>query len=227
VFLVLLPAALAGSLLVPDVPTLPRVVGSLALPAIAAWFFSQIGRDMGYRRQASLWSRWGGSPTVQLLRHRNASTNPEIRRRYHERLRVLEPSLLLPTKEQELGDPLAADHAYDAAARFLIAQTRDRTRFPLIFKENTNYGFRRNLWGMKPVGLPIALLATAGCLALQFLLPATPATPTTGWWVATGVTVTLALFWIFWITPSWVRIPAQAYAERLLEACDQLEPKSR
>jgi len=37
------------------------------------------------------------------------------------------------------------------------------------------------------------------------------------------VNLALMLCWAAWVTPSWVRIPAQAYAERLLEACNQLK----
>lgn len=225
VFLVLLPAVLAGSLLIPGVPTLSRVAGSFALPVLVGWFFAQIGRDMGYRRQPSLWAHWGGAPSVQLLRHRNTAVNPHIRRRRHERLRVLDPSLLLPTSEEETADPEAADLLYEAATRFLIGETRERARFPLILKENTNYGFRRNLWGMKSVGLPLAVLALTSCLALQVVATA-GGPPTPEWWLAACVSAALVFFWLFWITRSWVLIPAQAYAERLLEACDQLDPKT-
>jgi hypothetical protein len=37
-------------------------------------------------------------------------------------------------------------------------------------------------------------------------------------------TIDLALIfvWAFWLTPSWVRIPAEAFAERLLSSCESL-----
>lgn len=226
VFLVLLPVALAASVWFPNTPILPRISAVLGVPAVLAWLLSQLGRDMGYRRQPGLWTRWGGAPTTQLLRHRNPDANPELRLHYHDCLKALQPSLTLPTAEDEERDPQRADHAYEAATRFLITKTRDKTRFPLIFKENTNYGFRRNLWGMKPIGLPVALLGTAACVAPIWLRPEDFPSVELNWWLATGTSAALCLCWIFWFTPSWVRIAAQAYAERLLEACDQIESKA-
>ena len=223
VFLVLLPIALAASVWFPDTSILPRISAVLGVPAVLAWLLSQIGRDMGSRRQQGLWARWGGAPTTQLLRHRNPDANPELRRHYHDSLRALQPSLMLPTADEEARDPQRADHAYEAATRLLINKTRDKARFPLIFKENTNYGFRRNLWGMKPIGLPVALLGTAACVAPIWSRRGVYLSVELDWWLATGISAALCLCWIFWFTPSWVRIAAQAYAERLLESCNQIE----
>ena len=40
----------------------------------------------------------------------------------------------------------------------------------------------------------------------------------------------LLCFWVFWVRRAWVRIPAQAYAERIMEAALRLagpaEPKA-
>ena len=36
--------------------------------------------------------------------------------------------------------------------------TRDTSRFPLVFAENANYGFRRNLWGLRPIGTGVAVV---------------------------------------------------------------------
>jgi hypothetical protein len=40
--------------------------------------------------------------------------------------------------------------------------------------------------------------------------------------VTAGIDLLLLLGWLLVFTPAWVRIPAEAYAERLLEACDTL-----
>jgi len=162
VFVVLLPIGMAASVWLPGAALLPEAITSIGVPAVLAWLLAQLGRVSS--RQPQLWARWGGAPTTQLLRHRNPSGNAELRRHYHERLRALEPSLALPSAEDEGRDPVGADRAYEAATRLLIARTRDRKRFPLVFKENVNYGYRRNLWGMKPIGVTIAILGVAVCI---------------------------------------------------------------
>jgi hypothetical protein len=57
-------------------------------------------------------------------------------------------------------DPSKADAAYDSAVRSLLEQRR-RPSDRLVFSENCNYGFVRNLVGLKPIGLAAALLTLA------------------------------------------------------------------
>ena len=222
VFVVLLPLGMLVSVWLPGARMLPEALASLGVPAVLAWLLAQLGRMSS--RQPALWARWGGSPTTQMLRHRNADANPELRRHYHARIAALSPSLAMPTAEDEARDPAHADEVYEAATRLLIARTRDRKRFPLVFNENVYYGYRRNLWAMKPIGVTIALLSLAGCL-WPIVASHTPVIKVKAdWWVSTAICAGLVLVWLAWVTPAWVRIAAQAYAERLLEACDQLGP---
>ncbi len=226
VFVVIFPLALTVSLWAPGLALIGRLAGMFLVPFGVAMLMSQIGRDLGKRREPGLWGKWGGAPTTQLLRHRNDKVNPVIRERYHKRLAALQPDIRLPTAEEEAGDAARADHTYEACVRDLITRARDRKQFPLLFGENVNYGFRRNLWGMKPFGALFSLAGLAAC-ALYFWL----------YWesfrlfsaeAAAGGAINLALllFWLFWVTPSWVRIAGDAYAERLLETCEELQGKS-
>jgi hypothetical protein len=202
--------------------SLEGTIGALlAGPIAISMFLGEFGRDRGYRKQGQLWASWGGAPTTQLLRHRNADVNPLIRARYHSKLRLLLPDLEVPTSEEEQRDPAAADHVYEACARFLIGRTRDRKQFSLIFKENVSYGFRRNLWGLKALGLSLALV---GLFALALRAWLELPVISTDVVVGSVLTFVVILVWIFVVTPDWVRIPAEAYAARLLESCDQLEP---
>ncbi|MFZ0986501.1 MAG: hypothetical protein WAN27_02050 [Xanthobacteraceae bacterium] len=41
--------------------------------------------------------------------------------------------------------------------------------------------------------------------------------------VATAMVWVLAAIWMFVVTPSWVRLPADAYGAQLLAACDVLD----
>ena len=95
--------------------------------------------------------------------------------------------------------------------------------FGLLFRESISYGFRRNLWGLKPIGLPIALAcacASTAALAYNYVALHEPLPPQVV--IVAAVTWIFALLWIAWITRSWVRITADAYGRQLLAACDTL-----
>jgi len=223
VFVALLPVGIVTALWLPNFLFVERLAGALTAPFGLAMLLSQIGRDRGYRNQPLLWGRWGGAPTTQLLRHRTSDSNPILLKRYHDKLRLLQPDVNIPSAEEETRDPDHADHVYSACVKYLISQTRDRSRFPLVYKENVNYGFRRNLWGLKPFGLALSLLSlTAAILRFGFVWK-TPAAFSAELIASAVLSLALFMFWMLWVTPSWVLIPATAYAERLLECCEQLE----
>jgi hypothetical protein len=65
----------------------------------------------------------------------------------------------IPSVDEENATPDIVDQTYEVYAKSLIAKTRNRSEFSLIFEENCNYGFRRNLLGMKTVGIIISALS--------------------------------------------------------------------
>jgi hypothetical protein len=133
------------------------------------------------------------------------------------------PELKIPSLQEEKDYPEKADEIFDSCTRFLINKTRDKKKFPLIFEENCNYGFRRNLWGLKTLGIVTSSLGTIttsiivilGIMTQNFTFQPVSL-------ICLLINISLLLVWIFWLTSDWVRIPAEAYAERLLAACDEL-----
>lgn len=146
-----------------------------------------------------------------------------MRGRWHSRLAELFPDVTLPSEAEESADPAAADDVYEACTKRLIALTRDQKKFGLLFVENAAYGFRRNLWGMKPLGVVLASAALSSCLARIALHAANKeAIPVAV--VGCGAAAVVLLFiWLFVVTPKWVRERADAYSERLMEAVEVLE----
>lgn len=199
------------------------LTGWSALWGLIVWsggtaLMAQVGRDWGLKKQRKLFQMWGGKPTTRLLRHRDVR-NKEILVRRHRKLEELMPNLQIPSPEEEQANPSAADEVYENCATFLREKTRDRKKFRLVFEENCNYGFRRNLWGMKPLGI---LLAIIGCAAvgILFIVKGFSTSPLA---IACGFgNMLLLLGWVLVFTPKWVRIPAEAYGERLLESCENL-----
>jgi hypothetical protein len=181
---------------------------------------AELGRERGKNREPELFRSWGGKPSTQLLRHRD-NANEVLLSRRHKKLAALIPGQHLPTVAEESENPALADKAYDSCVAFLLEKTRDQKAFSLLFEENCSYGFRRNLWGMKPIGIFIsfaAVLAIVSGLAMRVLTPQ-PLVVICG-----CLTLLISLIWILVIRPTWIKTVAFSYAERLLAACDVLEP---
>ena len=202
-------------------------MGAVAGPLSAVGFtllLAQFGRDFGSKKQPYLYNLWGGKPTTAKLRHRDGRLNPYTLARYHAKAAALlgKPA---PIVEQERENPDLADLVYEAYGDLLRELTRDRKTYPLIFQELVNYGFRRNLWGMKAIGIAIATLSIALQVGLaMFALLGKGRQPGAGDMAFLLVDVFMLGCW-FLITPNWVRIAAEAYADRLLAASEYLDPK--
>lgn len=199
-----------------------------------AVLLTEVGRERGRQRQQNLWASWGGAPTTRLLRFREA-TNRTILIRWRKAIEAL-TGRELPTEEDEAQDPYGADAEYDAAAAYLIEATRDSSRFPLVLAENISYGFRRNLWGLKPFGVTIAAFGAVASGLLVLLAVGVP--PDEGWiqaLVADPTSVTLSrltsaafsvivtIVWIVVVTRNWVKSAGDAYALRLWSSLDLMD----
>lgn len=220
--LVSLPLALAVMSAFSDFSSLQFLVGIAAYFGFTA-LIAQFGRDEGKRLEPWLFEQWGGRPTTQLLRHRDSHLDVHTKTRYHAALSALLPLQSMPTATAEASDPRSADAAYDSCVLYLRDRTRDKTAFPLVYAENVNYGFRRNLWGMKKAGLLISVCALVATALIAFLRPQS-GMPLASPVAASVINACMLVWWLMRIKPSWVRVPAFAYAERLLATCDTLSP---
>jgi hypothetical protein len=197
---------------------LASALSALGFTALLA----RLARDVGKSKEDVLRFAWGGMPTTIALRIRHSWIDRQTLARWRQNLTSLVPDMKLPSEEEEQQKPKAADEAYETCCRYLREVTRDKTRFPLVFAENVNYGFRRNLWGMKPAGLILSVVGFFCCVAAIFA-------PAAGWDTSLGISLagsavnaTLLVLWFLRISPAWVRVAADAYAERLLGASEIL-----
>jgi len=184
-------------------------------------FLAQAGRDLGKRKEKLLFEMWGGKPTTRLLRHRDNTLNALTKARYHTKLQALLPDLAIPRTGQESADPDHADKVYDSCTNYLIERTRKGEENHLIRAENINYGYRRNLWAMKPAGLTLAVVGVL-CCSLKILSSAQSGELLVVPFAAAAVSTALAAWWAIRINPSWVHLAGEEYARRLLERCDTL-----
>lgn len=156
--LVVLPVGLALVAWFPDKFLGWTLTVSVATTCGLTALVAQIARDQGKRKEPKLFDLWGGSPTTRRLRHRHTTLDWISLARCHS---ALETALGLPapTPNEELADPATADALYEAFVRHSRNATRDTKNHRLVFAENVNYGFRRNVWGMRPAGITLACSA--------------------------------------------------------------------
>jgi hypothetical protein len=203
-------------------PLMAGVVGSAIASCGGVMLMAQFARDAGKKGEQKLFALWDGKPTTRMLRHRSVD-NPQILSRRHKKLKAIMKLSRLPSPNEEAKDPKAADQIYESCVGVLREMTRNVKQFGLVFEENCNYGFRRNLWGLKRIGLSGALMGLFVCLGV-FLHDwyASPGHRSMLYVLPIFVNAALSLIWVVGITPSWVRYAAEAYAERLLETTERL-----
>lgn len=193
-------------------------LGGILVACGAPFLAAQWGRTAGRRKEPVLFQRWGGSPTVRLLRFASGEAVATVDHRHADVARAT--GVELPTRAEEYADPARADAVYGNAIAALRELTRDKAAFPLVFGENVGYGFRRNLWGRKSFGLAVSGLTTIVSLAVlvvsatqgaehRFAMPA-------GFSLAYAVVA--CLVWWRMVTEDWVKQSAEAYAQRLIES---------
>jgi hypothetical protein len=222
-FIMLLPIALAVMAWAPEARWPVFSALGIGVTGALSFFLTELVRDQGKAKEPALWASWGGAPTTQLLRHRSKDVNPNLRKKWHGQLAKL-AGKPLPNPASEAKAPDKADQAYEAAIFELREQNRTRELGLLTLKENISYGFRRNLWAMKPAGLTIALVATfASVLATYVKIRRAQMADIDVSLGALVPNVILLVWWLLRINPSWIRPIAVAYAERLLGTLSLIE----
>lgn len=220
-FLVALPVAMLATGLGLNSSMLLGAISGPLTAAGLAFLLAQLSRDAGVRRQQVLFASWGGKPSITKLRHRDTTLNLHTRSRYHATAEEL-LGRPMPTPDEEATNPGAADLLYEAYSNLLLERTRDTKKFRLLFEELVHYGFRRNLFAMKTVGVVVSLV----CAVVEILLVSHAFRAYGRIDVLNFVFVALDLFlllcWLTLISEGWVKRAGEAYAERLLAASENL-----
>ena len=218
-FIVIFPLVLGAVALFPNIVTGWSFLGSLFGVFGLTMLFSELGRDLGKKKEGILFKQWGGRPSEAMLSHEKTNLDIHTLDRYHKKLSTLLSQTKLPTKEEEIRDQSRAFEIYTTCVSFLIGRTRDIKKYPLLFNENVSYGFRRNLWAMKAAAIIIAIIGIAICFGV-FLAGIVNGNFVALPFVGVLVNVSLLVWWIFRITPDWVHIVSITYAKTLLSVLD-------
>ena len=214
-----LPASLLALALAPALPSaaaLGSVIVASGLPILAMHF----ARSSGKRLESKLYSDWGGRPTTALLRFSGAGNRTQVQRRHALLQRLVGASPTMPTAAAERSAPRKADDIYDTAVGALREATRDKLKFNLVFAELCDYGYRRNLVGLKPVGLALTVLSLLGAAGLHVFTPGL--VPALDLGLIAVVDLAMVIWWLAGATQNWVKESAYAYAETLMAALEKI-----
>lgn len=194
------------------------------------FLLSDAARRRGKMKEKDLWDKWGGIPSTQVLRFSDETFDNVSTTRYHQ---ILSQKIMqkFPSENDENRNPQNADEIYTSAGNYLRSATRDKRKYPLIFTDNITYGFRRNGYGLKKIGITISLL----CLVWIFLRigmdiwhvrisssDSIESMLNFGEWTTIGVSICMIFVWLFVFTEQSVREAAFSYAKNLISACESL-----
>lgn len=207
--------------------TILRSIGTLIIGCGGAFLLSQLARDAGKKGEKQLFVKWGGLPSVAIFRHRDTRLDSITKARYHKKMAALVKETKVPSAENEQTAPVAADQIYTAWSTYLRANTRNTKKYTLLFQELVNYGYRRNLWGMRSIGIIISGLSCAVSVLWIYLQYQTTGAVSNEIIVALIFAIVFFNLWIFQFTEDWVYVPAYAYAERLVETIETFVVKPK
>lgn len=226
--LALLPIVVMLLSLYKDRLTALGAIFSALLACGALFLLSDAARQLGKKREKALWRKWGGTPTTQVLRHRDGTFDSVSKSRYHSTLGAA-LGMPFPTKAEEEANPELADELYSSANNLLRNATRDTKLFSLLFKDNVSYGFRRNGYGLRWLGLSISavsivwVLIRHGMNTLLLKVGEAP-NPEAIFSGEEGMSLIVAgvmlVVWLTYFTESTVRDAAFSYAQKLIESCE-------
>jgi hypothetical protein len=203
------PVFLLGVLAVPEYRLL-SIIGLVAGTGLL-FLLATIVRTLGRSSERRLVSRWGGMPTTRLLRYSDATNLSLLERRRAALERIL--GYPLPNADSEARDSSAADDEYTAATRHLVSVVRRHAELcPRVQDENINYGFLRNLLGLKPIAFGVLAAVYLADIYFVGWFPSAAAA-----YASLCINGAMTLVWAFYVRPRRVFEAANIYAERLFE----------
>jgi hypothetical protein len=200
-----------------------RVAVIAVLGVAMLYVLAHVVRALGKRAEKRLLARWGGLPTTRWLLWSDTTLDPTSKKRYRDYL--ASKGLQMPSPQDEITNPHGTRERLASAVTWL-RNNRRGDAYRILHAENAAYGFRRNLYGSKVLGMSLA--AICACVDVGFASVALPRPiPLMGAFAAVApeirVGLLVALVWLvawMFVTPAWVRESAELYAKALLETCD-------
>ncbi len=220
VILTIVPIVIIGCVYSLSFKSYYQIMTSFGITTALYFLFSQLGRDKGKAIEKEIWSEWGGAPTTQILRYSNDIIDKHTKEKYHSKLKKLTDIGNELNEEFERKSQKEADEIYQSWTKYLISKTRDTKKYNLLFQENINYGFRRNLLGLKIIAISIIILLMIGSFFLSFVANGNTISFSYDLMLSELILMLILIFWLIIVNEKWIKSVAFAYAERLMETID-------
>lgn len=189
---------------------------------ISLFFLGKLVREGGRKAQNKLLQKWGSFPTTLYLSHLNNKIDIKTKKRYHDYLNKNIQGLELPSQDEEIKNPKCSQGKYESAVKWLLENTRDTKKFPLLYQDNINYGFSRNMLGIKPLGIVISIISLALDFYLLYSLNYQSITEVNiNIIISIVISFAIIIIWIFFVKEKWVKSTSAAYARTLLSTCEK------
>lgn len=158
----------------------------------------------------------GALPAQRMLHPDDYTLDAITKSRYQKYLSTKIEGLSFDKDASNLNDTC------NTAINWLISQTRDSNNFPIIKEELINFGFSKNLYGVKPFGITISsILTIIEFLLIYFQYKLTINIFDTSCLIVSAIiSICFLLMWIFVVNKNWVIENGKKYAISLLSACD-------
>lgn len=182
--------------------------------------FADLARNLGKKAERKL-----GTRATPEFWFRDDGTIDSVSKDRYRSFVASKLDVKAPSAEDEISDPAYAKQFYLSAGNWLRDQTRDHKKFRILADELFTYGFRRNLFGLKPVALSLNAIVLGLCLIATTLpLPVElPALQSSGRLVTAIIAVILhSAFMIFAVNKEGVREASRAYGIQLILSCETL-----
>ena len=210
----LLPALLSCAVILPGLTALgsgyigwvPSLSLGGALAVVGAVGLAYGASAAGRHFEKRLWPRWPhDAPTHRWLHPEDAHCSQQQRRRWFEAIgKVVHLDI---AEAAASGDRCELELVINDAVRELRHRFRHTNEIGLLDTHNEDYGFARNLAGLRVFWLPVSAVSGGISWATYFV---------TGNGLALGVASSLVLvlaLLLFFILPGYVRQRADRYAE--------------
>lgn len=202
------PALTAGALIHELSAWYSAVGAAVGVEFLAAIVLGQYARARGRTAEDSLWASWGGPPTTRWLRPTDTTYSDHQKSKWRGAIKRL-TGMAIPASIAEGASEARVDQMISEATRQLRYVLRNQPKAAILQSHNEDYGFARNLYGIRFLWVAFSVICVAAsCIA--FYLGLKPFTA-----MIVSVAVLVASLLVATELPSYVRRCADRYAESL------------
>jgi len=198
---------------------LSNAIASIAI-LVLLFAIADLARARGRAIESGLYDQQGGKPSIVMFRRNDPTIDDALKERYRQFL-AGKLGVTAPTATQEQADQATADAFYEQCGVWLRQHTRDTKKFHLLFGENANYGFRRNLFGVRWLAIVLNLIVVVICLLLLWWSGWNRAAPLVQRTIVVLlIAVVHAIYVMTFVRRATVNDASRAYGREMILSCE-------